>query len=324
MALYEHYQYQGGGYYGQLYFECYNILGDSSVKIWRDVPNPNNPPVISNVSATPSFQILDEWVNITCNVFDETEVDIVKVNISYPSGATVEENMSYIHVPFPGSDVYFFNSSYSEVGEYSYFILAEDVNNNQIVSDIYLFTIAQVSDIADLAYGWNFISPPFNQSLNTSDFVIYYNNTNFLWEDAIDPINGLIVNEYLFAWDRIAQSYLSVDTLVPGYGYWMFAYEPCSLLVPEYNITFSGEFTDIEPNWNVVSVPYNKSVNKEDIIVNYGGIDYSWPNASANGYINDIIFGWEEQHRIYIMLQLMGIYSLIFLSDVFQHRKNHM
>jgi len=38
MALYYLYQYYGGGGYTKYYFEAYNVLGDPSVKIWREEP----------------------------------------------------------------------------------------------------------------------------------------------------------------------------------------------------------------------------------------------------------------------------------------------
>ncbi|HHH80275.1 MAG TPA: PKD domain-containing protein, partial [Thermoplasmatales archaeon] len=38
MAKYYLYQYYGGGGRSQYYLQCYNVLGDPSVKIWRDVP----------------------------------------------------------------------------------------------------------------------------------------------------------------------------------------------------------------------------------------------------------------------------------------------
>jgi len=51
MALYYLYQHYSGGGMSQYYFEEYNVLGDSSVKIWRDQPNPNIPP---NTPSEPS------------------------------------------------------------------------------------------------------------------------------------------------------------------------------------------------------------------------------------------------------------------------------
>ncbi|MEM0492416.1 MAG: C25 family cysteine peptidase [Candidatus Thermoplasmatota archaeon] len=42
-ALYYLYQYYGGAGLSKYYFEAYNVLGDSSVKIWQDNPIPNPP-----------------------------------------------------------------------------------------------------------------------------------------------------------------------------------------------------------------------------------------------------------------------------------------
>jgi hypothetical protein len=44
MALFYLYQHYSGGGNTKYYFEAYNVLGDSSVKIWRDSPDPDIPP----------------------------------------------------------------------------------------------------------------------------------------------------------------------------------------------------------------------------------------------------------------------------------------
>jgi hypothetical protein len=43
-GLYYLYQYYGGGGLSKYYFEAYNVLGDTSVKIWHDEPPVNTPP----------------------------------------------------------------------------------------------------------------------------------------------------------------------------------------------------------------------------------------------------------------------------------------
>ncbi|MCX6661208.1 MAG: C25 family cysteine peptidase, partial [Euryarchaeota archaeon] len=54
MGLYYLYQHYGGGGMSQYYFEEYNVLGDSSVKIWRGQSNVNTPPSIPQTPAGPA------------------------------------------------------------------------------------------------------------------------------------------------------------------------------------------------------------------------------------------------------------------------------
>ena len=67
------------------------------------------------------------------------------------------------------------------------------------------------------------------------------------------------------------------------------------LLVDSFNgrdVTF---LVDLEPRWNLVSIPYNTTLDKADLIVHYGGTDYTWAEAidPANGpLVDSFIFGW--------------------------------
>ena len=93
------------------------------------------PPEISNVSATPNIQEFGKYVNITCDVTDNVGVNVVKVNITGPPGFTpVNVTMN------EGS--YYYNSTYSVIGTYHYFIWANDTSSNSNVSGLYEFTIA--------------------------------------------------------------------------------------------------------------------------------------------------------------------------------------
>ena len=109
-----------------------------------------------------------------------------------------------------------------------------------MVSEDYYFTISSLTIIADLSSGWNFITLPFNQTANKTDFIVNCDGINYAWEDAIDTLNGPIVNEYLFGWDRYTQSYLFSDDLLPGYGYWIYAMDSCIILIPAGNTDING------------------------------------------------------------------------------------
>jgi len=95
------------------------------------------PPVITDVMATPPTQVSGGYVNITATVTDDVAVDTVMVDITGPTFATEEmTNM-------PGTDTYYYNATYTEVGTYDYFIWANDTSGNENTSSIKAFEIIE-------------------------------------------------------------------------------------------------------------------------------------------------------------------------------------
>jgi hypothetical protein len=96
-------------------------------------------PVISNVSLRSSSPLdtnsLFGWVNISCNVSDDT-LSMVKINISYPSGSYANISMSS-----KGVNSYYYNTTFSTGGNYSYMIWCNDTNNNVNVSTWYEYSM---------------------------------------------------------------------------------------------------------------------------------------------------------------------------------------
>ena len=86
------------------------------------------PPEITDITLTPSDPIDTEpgfgWENITCIVNDNIEVDDVKLNVTYPDDHTEEFLMNKT------GDTYYYNVSLADVGNYSYYIWANDTNGN--------------------------------------------------------------------------------------------------------------------------------------------------------------------------------------------------
>ncbi len=76
-------------------------------------------------------------VNITAGVTDNIELTNVFLNITKPDNSTYTISMSHID----GTDIYYYNSTYLEIGQYSFFISAVDTNNNTICSDKNTFII---------------------------------------------------------------------------------------------------------------------------------------------------------------------------------------
>ena len=47
-----------------------------------------------------------------------------------------------------------------------------------------------------------FISLSFNQSVDKNILVIKYDGINYSWSEAIDPANGLLIDSFIFGWNR--------------------------------------------------------------------------------------------------------------------------
>jgi len=188
-------------------------------------------------------------------------------------------------------DEYYYNNNYSIVGRYNFSIWALDINANAIVSATYHFEIIIEVIVSSLSQNWNFVSIPFNQSIDKSDLIVHYNGTDYNWSDAVTL--G-VVNNYIFRWDRNTQGYDFANTLDPGYGFWIFAYDVCELRAEGITINPDTYITDLKQNWNIIGIPDSQNVSKMDLIINYDGSYYNWSEAVSNGYVNQYVFGWNR------------------------------
>ncbi|MFH1101208.1 MAG: RHS repeat-associated core domain-containing protein [Methanobacteriota archaeon] len=135
------------------------------------------PPSISDVQATPSLQNPGGNVNITCTVQDNVGVGTVNVNITYPNFITQNMTMNNLDATL----IYYFDTTYTLPGAYSYYIWAEDLCGNGIVSADYFFTI-NTPPTADFTW-----TPP---DPTTQDIIFF--------EDLSFDTDGFIVN---WSWD---------------------------------------------------------------------------------------------------------------------------
>ena len=91
------------------------------------------PPQITNIHDAPDPQNSGGYVNISCTVTDNIAVNVAKVNITHPDTTSVNVTMN------TGS--YYYNTTYTQLGVYQYFIWANDTSGNSNTSAIYNFTI---------------------------------------------------------------------------------------------------------------------------------------------------------------------------------------
>ena len=96
----------------------------------------NTSPEITDVIDFPDPQETSGYVNITCCVNDNVDVNTVKVNITYPDSSYHNETMLG---GLGGS--YYYNATYAMGGTYDYFIWANDTSSNSNISTNYTFEI---------------------------------------------------------------------------------------------------------------------------------------------------------------------------------------
>jgi hypothetical protein len=80
--------------------------------------------------------------------------------------------------------------------------------------------------IADLQTKWNMVGLPYESPINTVDLQFEYLSSTHTWQQAID--DGYILG-FVYGWDRTNQLYILATQLQPGYGYWMYAYQTCTM-----------------------------------------------------------------------------------------------
>jgi hypothetical protein len=100
------------------------------------------PPIISNIIINPEIQTANGYVNISCNITDNVAVAQVNANITYPDTSMHNETMVYNNE----SDLAYFNTTYTMVGEYSLYIWAMDNSSNTAQSDPFGFTIEEAQN----------------------------------------------------------------------------------------------------------------------------------------------------------------------------------
>jgi hypothetical protein len=148
---------QGDNHY---YNTTYSIIGNYTYMIWVEdtLGNANNsttfqftimedtqPPTITDVNAYPNPQWEDYPVNISCSVIDNVEVNLVHVIITDPF--STQHNISMTQQ----GDDYYYNTTYSILGNYTYMIWAEDTLGNTQTSSINTFTIKpQIPEISNV------------------------------------------------------------------------------------------------------------------------------------------------------------------------------
>jgi len=102
---------------------------------------------------------------------------------------------------------------------------------------------------------------------------------NYTWQQAVD--NDTILG-FIYGWNVVGQSYVPTDVLQTGAGHWMYAYDDCDLWITVNDSNNDDYITDLSEEWNLVGLPCNSSIVKENLIIRYNTTDYSWYEVTTN------------------------------------------
>lgn len=119
MALFYLYQYYSGGGSTKYYFEAYNVLGDSSVKIWRGQPSTNTPPYTPGKPIGPATGEIGIEYTFTTNTTDPQGDEIFYI-VSW--GDSVSDWFG----PYPSGETVAFKHIWNVVGNYTISVKAKD------------------------------------------------------------------------------------------------------------------------------------------------------------------------------------------------------
>jgi len=223
-----------------------------------------NPPVITNISASPNPVGYGGSVTISADVTsNNSNIDSVKVNIYKPEDDSFEAPLSY-NMTNTGGDTYeyTFNDTWQH-GMYNYTIWAEDANGNETGSSQYSFNVSAQATVSVCTIKDEYGN---NEMVNLTD----------------PPLNSPVVGfellddgEVLRIWNRLDSYYFDTDSgiqLTNHYNeYW------------SHNVFMLGYYNNDE--WNLIYRTdelngFNKNITSDRTFVNAT----LWKDLSYNGY----------------------------------------
>ena len=177
-------------------------------------------------------------------------------------------------------------------GSYIYNASASSMRQFQIICSI---APVEYYHLIPLVAGWNLVSLPSDESVNKENITVNYSGANHTWQEAVD--DGVIIG-FIYDWNETGQNYGFTDTLAPGQGYWMYAYDDCDLWITG-NAYDDDYITDLLEEWNLIGLPYDEPVAKDNLTIYYSGTNYSWQDAVNSNIIIGFIYDWDETGQNY-------------------------
>jgi len=226
---------------------------------------------IDNVEAHPPVQYETLGVNLTCNIYSVENISQKTVFISGPPAF----GMLNTSLQSAENDVYYYNQTYSIIGNYSFYMWTNDSVGNSNKSDIYNFSIIPDTikpEINDITVNPN---PQYeNLTVNISCHVtdnVEVDNVNIIITDTLN-------NEYNYSMIKSDNIYFFTDsyTITGNYSFYIWANDTLgnSNTSSSYQFSIISEIPRIK---NVTASPnpqtVNNSVNISCDIIDFNGID---------------------------------------------------
>jgi hypothetical protein len=190
-------------------------------------------------------------------------------------------------------------------GSKTYIVFVNSTDRYGFMNKKFTFTTQILGNIhiKNLRFKWNFLSLPFNQSVEKTNLLVIDNNSEYSWQEAVN--NGIII-DFIYEWNRNSQDYEMTDTLIPGHGYWIYAYEDCELLASKVgNLKSDSLITNLLREWNIIGLPSDEPVEKQNLTILYNGTMYSWQEAVTDTIIIDFIYQWNEIDQNYQLTDIL-------------------
>jgi len=272
---------------GWMLNESYSLNKEEGTDVWliKTYMGDNTPP-IANFTFTPLHPCIGETIS-----FSDSSIDLDGTIISW-FWVFDDGNISYNQ-----------NPTHQYVNNGTYLVNLEIRDDDNLSNNISKLLLIGGNYIENLSFEWNFVSTPFNQTINKTYIIFSYNDSYHKWQDAC---NDSIILGFIYSWNRSSQSYLTTDVLSNGYGYWIYAYEECSLWAQGIETGIPDNYvTYLEVEWNIIGLPDDETVEKQNMTILYNGTLYSWENATTSNneegepLILSFIYGWNATNQNY-------------------------
>jgi len=149
---------------------------------------------------------------------------------------------------------------------------------------------------------WNLISLPLNETVNKDRLIVNYLGVNYTWQQAVE--NSTVLT-FIYRWDVTNQNYEYTNVFYPGECYWLYSYYNCTLWVSTKTSDNDNFITNLYDEWNLVGLPFNRHINKNNLTVFYNGTNYNWQQAVDNNIVIGFIYGWVENTQGYELTDLL-------------------
>ena len=227
-----------------------------------------------------SFEIkVPEVLGVLVNDYDEDDDMLTAVLETDVSNGTLTLNLDGSFDYMPDPDFY-------GTDTFTYKAYDGEMYSNIATVTIMVLQLNRIS-IKD---GWNLFSIPVGENIDRAKIIVKFNDTDYTWADAIDE--GVILG-FTYGWE--VGMYSNDDVIVPGEGYWMWAFEDCDLLIPS-NVPADNHITYLDVGWNLVGV-HDDDLSKTDILVQYDGQWLTWDDAVDNDVVLDFVYGWDGANQ---------------------------